>query len=109
VDVDLESHACGQARGPAQTGHGAGVATLPWIREFRLASFGPVSGHHDSMLTGSLGNVRSLVVDTRSACLSSGTLDYDVMTDGPATIRLTDGRVLRLTKAGRQPGSVPAP
>jgi pimeloyl-ACP methyl ester carboxylesterase len=110
IDVDLETQACGSPAPATETGNFAGVATLPWVSDYRRPAGNIVGLRMRQMkLTGSLGNVASLVVDARATCLSGRTLAYDVMTDGPATIRLTDGRLLKLDSSGRQRGSLPAP
>jgi predicted esterase len=108
IDVDLATGGCPVMHRELETGNGAGVATLPWISDYRRAA-GPAHGMRPTpTLSGTLGNVRSVSVDVRGACLANRDVAFDVTTDGPALLRLTDGRTLRITKAGRTRGSLPA-
>ncbi len=47
-------------------------------------------------LTGTLNGVRSLTVDAKQACLRRRSVQVDVKTDVPATLRLSDGRTFEL-------------
>ena len=57
-------------------------------------------------LEGTLANVAQLRLDVRRACLT-GAFTYAITSDGPATITMSDGRVLRLV-AGANTGTLPA-
>ena len=59
-------------------------------------------------LTGTLANVRSLRVDLRAACLQAwgDGFSWDITTDGPVKIWLTDDLVIGIPKAGRHQGGV---
>ena len=57
-------------------------------------------------LEGTLANVRQLRVDVRRTCLT-GAFAYAIHSDGPATLTLSDGRVLALV-AGDNTGTLPA-
>lgn len=63
-------------------------------------------GPRRAQLTGTLAGVSSLVVDGPRACLP-GAFSYRIESDGPAVLRLRDGRVLRLA-AGSDTGTLPA-
>lgn len=55
-------------------------------------------------------NVASLAVDTGAgtsgACLGAGPVEFSITTDGPFTLRLTDGRMLRISEAGTHAGTL---
>ena len=108
IDVDLTTGGCSVTALETETGNGAGVATLPWVSDYRrVAGRAPAAAPVWS-LSGSLGNVRSVWVDVAGACLANRDVSFDVTTDGPAVVHLTDGRVLRITKAGRTRASLRA-
>jgi hypothetical protein len=54
-----------------------------------------------------LANVASASIDATRACLAGESVAYDVTSDGPATLALSDGRKLDLP-AGRAQGTLPA-
>jgi hypothetical protein len=56
-------------------------------------------------LSGSLRNVAAGLIDASAICLGSGTLSYDIISDGAAQLRLSSGKVIRLI-AGRNQGSI---
>ena len=56
-------------------------------------------------LTGKLTRIASLRLDARRACLSGKPVDYDLETDGPVTLTLSDGRTQQLAK-GRARGRI---
>lgn len=106
VDVDLASLACRNETPAFQTGHdaGTGPGPLAWVGEFR-APTDVTSATTMQRLEGTLANVQNLLIDTAGACLDTGTVGYAVTTDGPAEIRLSDGRRLTLPAAGAHEGS----
>jgi hypothetical protein len=53
-----------------------------------------------------LTGVGSLSVDAKDTCLDGKTFAYDITTDGPGTLTLSDGRTLSLPAAGRSQGTL---
>ncbi len=101
VDVDAVSGGCGNATPTYTTGVDAGVgpAALPWVSDYRTATGAQVRSPANT-LRATLGNVDSLRIDVAQACLSPQPVRYRIVTDGPTTIRLSDGRRLHFPKAG---------
>ena len=105
IDVDLHSLGCGQTAPRFVNGEdqGTGPLVLFWNRSFRhLDGETPVAA--ESRLEGTLGNVASLTIDSSAACLATGT-SYRLSSNGPATLRFSDGRVLTLA-AGLNEGTL---
>jgi predicted esterase len=104
-DVDLTTHGCGGTLPVMATTRDAGPDPVPWVSEGKEpAGAEPIA--RANRLTGRLANVTSLVVDTRPACLRAAPLTYEIETDAPARIELSDGRVINLPAAGRHAGRV---
>jgi dienelactone hydrolase len=100
IDVDLTSHGCGGAIPVLETGSNVGEDPVPWYSEFR-ARTGEEPLPQSSLLTGTLNNVAELIVNVAGACLS-GTVTYDIVSDGPATLRLSNGRGVNLATGQNQ-------
>lgn len=103
VDVDLTTAGCGGSTPVLRRGNGAGVgpAAFAWVStKQEVAELTPLP--RSGALTGRLDNVSTATVDVAAACLS-GPVVYDLTTDGPVTLRFSDGRVLRLA-GGRATG-----
>jgi predicted esterase len=107
-DVDLTTFACGGTVPVTVTGTGSGTDPIPWTSDFRRQT-GLKALPRRAALEGSLSNVASLTVDAGATCLSDKALSYSIKTDGPATLRLNDGRTLKLPAAGTHTGSLAAP
>ncbi|MDK3255980.1 hypothetical protein [Blastococcus capsensis] len=105
ADTDLTSSGCGIPVVTATPIPGAGPDPVPYVQDGRdvTVTRGPAAAR----LEGTLANVAELQVDTQRTCLT-GAFTYELTSDGPATLTLSDGRVLRLT-AGVNRGSLPAP
>jgi pimeloyl-ACP methyl ester carboxylesterase len=102
--VDLTTAGCGGTLPVLERTSGAGEDPLPWTSDDQhAASTTPIE--KASRLTGTLTNVASVTVDSGRACLSPGAVAYDITSDGPATLRLSDGRALNLP-GGRAQGSL---
>jgi hypothetical protein len=103
VDVDVLSAGGGGSTPTYETGRDAGVgpAALPWVSDFRrIAGEEPLA--QANRLDVTLGNVSGLTVDVAEACLTPAAVTYRVVTDGPSTLRLSDGRaVLRRGRDAR--------
>ena len=106
-DVDLTSHGCGGPLPITEPGRSSGSDPVPWTSDYRRVT-GSKKLAVANRLEGTLANVASLNVDTARACLGEGALDYKLETDGPATIRLSDGRSIELPRAGKHEGSIAA-
>jgi hypothetical protein len=85
-------------RNPAlEEGRSVGPDPVPWASQWRRVESwkeGPSSNH----LVATFKNVRSVSIDTQAACVKAGPLRYTVESDGPVTVRFSDGRVLSLAK-----------
>ena len=81
-----------------------GTVPVPYVEDGR--DVGVSRGPAVARLEGTLANVAQLRVDVRRACLT-GAFAYAITSDGPATMTLSDGRVLHLT-AGANTGTLPA-
>src|SRR3954452_11896061 len=94
-DVDLTTFACGGSVPVTTTGNSAGQGPVPWTSDFRKRT-GSKALPRRQALEGSLKNVASLTVDAQATYLGDGPLTYKLPTEGPATLRFSDGRSLRL-------------
>jgi len=103
-DIDLKSEGCGKpAPQFGASGQGAGEGPVPWVSTF-IRQIGETPTVAANKLEGTLSNVASLTIDAAAACLAPGT-QYRITSDGPVTIRFSDGRVLNLA-AGEQSGTI---
>jgi hypothetical protein len=80
-----------------------GNRPVPYVEGGRDVSI--TDGPAAARLEGTLANVNRLRVDVRRTCLT-GAVEYAIESDGPATLTLSDGRVLALV-AGDNTGTVP--
>ena len=94
--TDLTSHGCGGTVPVLGTTSGSGPAPLPWVSTEQRVT-GTRTLAPAALLAGTLENVGSLRVDAAATCLTRA-FDYRITSDGPAVLRLSDGRSLRLTK-----------
>jgi pimeloyl-ACP methyl ester carboxylesterase len=107
VDVDVKSHGCGLPDPVFMTGIDVGFGPLPlvWTRQFRrLAGEMPTS--EDNRIDGSFRNVAAFRIEASGACLRGGPIVYQLDTDGPLTIEISDGRTITLDAAGVFEGSL---
>jgi pimeloyl-ACP methyl ester carboxylesterase len=103
--VDLTNAGCGGTVPVLERTSGAGEDPLPWVLDEQLAaSTKPLAA--EPKLTGTLTNVASATIDARRTCLRGKTVAYDITSDGPATLTLSDGRKITLS-GGRALGSLP--
>jgi hypothetical protein len=102
--VDLTSAGCGGTEPVLERTSGTGDDPIPWTSdEQRAASTKPLA--KERKLTGKLTNLASATIDARETCLEGGPVAYDITTDGPATLKLSDGRTLSLP-AGKATGTL---
>jgi pimeloyl-ACP methyl ester carboxylesterase len=104
ADTDVTTHACGRTVPTATTGRSAGVEPVPWVADFRTVAPGEAAAP-ERRLEATLANVASLTIDASAACLAGASATYQVSTDGPVTLSLSDGRSLRLREAGLHEGT----
>lgn len=104
ADTDLSSAGCGAPTSVATRALGAGPDPVPYVQDGQDVR--TIRGPRRAQLTGTLAGVSSLVVDGPRACLP-GAFSYRIESDGPAVLRLRDGRVLRLA-GGSNTGTLPA-
>lgn len=107
-DLDLTSRGCGGSLPRTATGTGAGEAPLPWASELRRETGRTPVAARDA-IEGSLRNVASVTVDAGRTCTAGKAIAYSLVTDGPASVTFSDGRVLRIAGAGVHAGTVQAP
>ncbi|MFP5220574.1 MAG: hypothetical protein ACLGIG_12760 [Actinomycetes bacterium] len=101
ADVELVNGGCGGEVPVREKANDAGPDPVPWVsNELNTVGGEPAPDG----LTGSLANVASLVVDAERTCLAGEDVPYALTTDGPATLTLSDGRVLSFAGAGDHTG-----
>ncbi|MEA2472284.1 MAG: hypothetical protein QOE06_199 [Thermoleophilaceae bacterium] len=98
--VDLTTAGCGGTLPVLERTPGAGTDPIPWNSDDQHAvSTKPIGKL--AKLTGTLTNVASVTIDASRACLTGPTA-YDITSDGPATLKLSDGRTLALPSGHAQ-------
>jgi len=101
-DLNVRSFGCGHARQQFESGADAGFGPVPWARWYsHVSGESPVPA--ENRLEATFSNVASLQVDVEAACLGSAT-HYDISSDGPVSIRFSDGRQLDIPAAGQRRG-----
>jgi pimeloyl-ACP methyl ester carboxylesterase len=102
--VDLTTAGCGGELPELERTSGSGEDPVPWtLDEQRAASMRALAAA--PKLTGKLTRVSSLRIDARRTCLTGKPVEYDLETDGPVTLTLSDGRTRQLAK-GRARGRI---
>lgn len=104
AEVELEANGCGGNEATYTAGQDAGPSPLPWVGLNRVKT-GQEPVAAASTLSGSLRNVAAGLIEASAICLGSGTLSYDIISDGTAQLRLSSGKVIRLI-AGRNQGAI---
>ncbi|HET7567533.1 MAG TPA: prolyl oligopeptidase family serine peptidase [Gaiellaceae bacterium] len=104
--VDLTTQGCGGALPVTSPTTGEGTDPVPWT-SIGAAVTGATPLVQAPRLSGTLGNVAALTVDAAATCLAGAPIQYDLTTDGPATVRFTDGRTLVLPGSGEHVGTLP--
>lgn len=105
IDVDLTSLGCGAETPLVTLTPGAGPQPVPWTSDEHVST-GVEGFSPDPRMTGTLANVASLAIDVDQTCLT-GAFDYTITSDGPARVRLSDGRTIDLV-AGENTGRLEA-
>ncbi len=102
--VDLTSAGCGGKVPVLERTGGTGDDPVPWtLDEQRAASMETLPAA--PKLTGTLTGIESLRVGARDTCLKGTAVQYDIETDAPVTLELSDGRTAQLAK-GRARGRI---
>ena len=104
INLTVATHACDSTNAVKEEGVGAGPDPVPWQSDYRTIT-GTEPMERKDLLTATLRNVRSLRIDAGAACLTDKRFKYEIQSDGPATIRLSDGRTISVEK-GKNTGSV---
>jgi len=94
LQIDLTSRGCGLSTPVQATTHGTGTSPVPWVSIAQQ----PTSLLHQAAqqhLQGTLTGIRDASIDLHTACLSPGAT-YQLTSDGPTTVHLSDGTVLQL-------------
>ncbi|WP_156478300.1 hypothetical protein [Alcanivorax sp. NBRC 102024] len=101
VKVDLTTQACGAEQYAVEKKVlEGGTEVLPWVgshRTLTLTGEEPVN----ASLTGTLENLHQGTIDVLATCLEQG-FEYDIISDGPATLMLSDGRSIDLSQGQNQ-------
>ena len=93
--VDLTSAGCGGSLPVLQRSSDAGTDPIPWNSDDQhAASMKPLA--KEPKLTGRLTNLASATIDAKATCLAGQPVAYDITSDGPATLKLSDGRTLQV-------------
>lgn len=105
-DIDLTNNSCGGMVPVAAPGNNAGLSPVPWTSVERNTTGLITTLTTRNLLEGTLKNVASLTIDASVTCNAGKPLQYAITTDGPAQIRLTDGRSILLPAAGVYRGTL---
>lgn len=104
--VDLTSAGCGGSVPVLGRSSGTGTDPVPWTSDDQhVVSTTRLSAA--PRLTGSLTGVSSVKIDAKRTCLAGKPIQYEITSDGPATIAFSDGRELTIDQAGTATGTVP--
>jgi hypothetical protein len=95
IDLDVSSGGCGRGVAPLASGQDAGNGPVPFVRTFRRLTGAVPSLASSNSLKATLVNVQAFRIDAIGSCLRPGTA-YEITSDGPVTIRFSDGRTLSL-------------
>ncbi|HEX8066653.1 MAG TPA: prolyl oligopeptidase family serine peptidase [Thermoleophilaceae bacterium] len=102
--VDLTSAGCGGTVPTMVRSSATGDDPVPWTSDDQaVASTSPLAA--EPRLTGKLTGVASATIDAKRTCLAGKAVAYDLTSDGPATLRLSDGRTIQLGD-GRAQGTL---
>lgn len=97
AEIDLRATGCGGSEPVLTAGQDLGPSPTPWIGTNRLET-GRTDIIAERVITGSLRNVSAARIDATRICSNGQSLRYDISSDGPVTLTLSDGRVLALTQ-----------
>ncbi len=105
-DLDLSNRSCGGSVPVTATANNAGPSPVPWVSEERNATGANTPVNAENLLEGTLTNIAALTLDAAATCNAGKPLRYAITTDGPAEIRLSDGRSIELPAAGQHQGQI---
>ncbi|MEK6789772.1 MAG: prolyl oligopeptidase family serine peptidase [Pseudomonadota bacterium] len=102
--LDLTNHGCGGEMPAGIVGRRQGIDPVLWISDNRTTA-APKALAAEALLEGSLANLKSLSIDAAQTCLAGKPVHYRLSSDGPVTLRLSDGRSVTLA-AGNSEGTL---
>ncbi len=106
-DVDVTTSGCGGSTPTVTLTPSAGLAPVPWVADaHEITGAEPIE--QANAVEATVANVTALTIDTEGACLDGSEVAYSVDTDGPVTLRLSDGRAVELPDEGTHTGTLPA-
>lgn len=104
IEIDIESFACTRNTLQFENGQTLGNGPVPFIQTFRRVLGMPVQAASENRFTANLNNVASVSIDNAASCLQNGAA-YNVTSNGPVTLKFSNGRVLNLP-AGNSTGNL---
>jgi pimeloyl-ACP methyl ester carboxylesterase len=102
--VDLTNAGCGGRLPELERVSDAGDDPVPWTLDEQRAKAKKAVATAPK-LSGQLSRISALRIDARRTCLRGKPVRYDIKTDGPVSLTLSDGRTVRLAK-GRARGRI---
>lgn len=94
-DTDVTSAGCEGTVPVTTIVKDVGTTPLPWV-----STSAEVTGHRavdqPSLLRGTFTNVESVTLDVGLACLADRDVTFEVTSDGPLELRLSDGRAVQV-------------
>ncbi len=103
--ADLTSAGCGGSIPQLETSAGQGTDPVPWTSDDQhVASTAPLTA--EPRLSGTMVGVSALRIDAKRACLEGKTVHYEIGSDVPAQITLSDGRRIRIDAGGMTTGTL---
>lgn len=99
--VDLNAPGCGDEALTIEANRGFGGAPVPWIgsaRDIVMRDTLPAG----RIITGTLTNVSAATIDMAAVCLDDRPAVFNIESDGPALLTLSDGREITLQKGVNQ-------
>lgn len=102
AELDLQAPGCANRSVPVvETTPTSGIDPVPWVgTQRRVTGQAPVASQ--AMLSGRLQGVAAARLDLSAVCLANRALTVDIVSDGPAVLTLSDGRVLALQAGNNQ-------
>lgn len=102
--VDIQSFACNNSEPAFESGQDAGQGPLPYVQTYRRAAGEGMVQTAENRFVATLQNVDTLLIDMAGSCLSGGAA-YEVTSDGPVTLRFSNGSSVSLP-AGQSSGNL---
>jgi pimeloyl-ACP methyl ester carboxylesterase len=103
--VDLTTAGCGGSVPVLERVSGTGDDPIPWTSDEQRAASAKTLAK-ERKLTGTLTKLASATIDAKATCLEGGPVAYDITTDGPTALELSDGRTVTVS-GGHATGTLP--